>query len=130
VATKLTSDQLAGTPLKGKDDVFVGSLNKWILFYGGMTLPQGDLRKDECADLMETLGVGYQIWLGWNVRMQWSSFNKGILTLVDDITSVGNGAIYIQPKNSTRHISSNGVTCTLEYASAKDYPSIATSLKE
>ena len=28
VATNLISDQLAGTPLEGEDDVFIGSLNK------------------------------------------------------------------------------------------------------
>jgi hypothetical protein len=94
-----------------------------------MILPQGDVRTDECANLMETLGVGYQMWLAWNVRMLASSFNEAILNLVDEITSAGNGAIYIQPKNSKRHLSSNGVTSTLEYASAKDYPSIAASLK-
>ena len=58
-----------------------------------------------------------------------SSFNDAILNLVDNITSEDKGAIYIQPKGSTRHLSSNGVTSTLEYVSAKDYPSIAVNLK-
>ena len=32
VATKLTTDQLVWTPLEGQYEVFIGSLNKWILF--------------------------------------------------------------------------------------------------
>jgi hypothetical protein len=61
VATSLAPGQLLGTPLKGEYDVFVGSMNKWILFYDGMTLPQGDICTAECANLMENLGVGYPI---------------------------------------------------------------------
>ena len=95
---KPTTKQLVGIPLKGEDEVFVGSMNKWILFYNGMTLPQRDVHTAECADLMENLGVGYQIWHGWNMRIQASLLNKSILTLVDEITSAGNAVIYIQPK--------------------------------
>ena len=71
----------------------------------------------------------YQILLEQNMKMQASSFNKSILTLVDEITSDGNAAIYIQPRNSKYHLSTNYVTSTLEYALAKNQPSIATSLK-
>ena len=67
-----------------------------------MTFPQGDVHKDKAADLMETLGVGYHIWLGWNMQRQASSFNKSILTLVDEITSAGSGEIYIQPKKKLK----------------------------
>ena len=69
VTTSLTAGQLAGTPLKGDDDVFIGSLSKWIVFYDGMTLPQGGVRMNKCANLMKALSVGYQIWLRWNVKM-------------------------------------------------------------
>ena len=129
VATGLTLKQLAGTPLEGEEEVFIGSLNKWILFYDGMTLPQGDVRTVERSNLPETLGMDYHLWLGWSVRMLASFFNEAILNLVDEIMSEGNGEIYIQPKNSKRHLSSNGVTSTFEYASARDCPSIAASLK-
>ena len=67
VATSLTTNQLVGTPPKREYEVFVGSMNKWVLFYNGMKLPQGDVCTDECPNLMETLGVGYHIWLGWNM---------------------------------------------------------------
>ena len=63
------------------------------------------------------------------VRMQASSFNYAIMKLVDDITSEDKRAIYIQPKGSKRYLSSNGVTSSLEYASAKDYPSNDVNLK-
>ena len=33
VETSLTPEQLVGTPLKGEDEVFIGSMNKWILFF-------------------------------------------------------------------------------------------------
>ena len=95
VATSLTADQLLGTLLEGENEVFIGSMNKWMLFYNGMTLCQGDIRTTECANLMKTLGAEYQIWLGWNVRIQASSFNESILILVDKITSARNAAIYI-----------------------------------
>ena len=72
----------------------------------------------------------YQILLEQNMKMQASSFNKSILTLVDEITSDGNAAIYIQPRNSKYHLSTNYVTSTLEYALAKNQPSIATRLKK
>ena len=50
--------------------------------------------------------------------------------MVDEITLAGNAVTYIHPKNSKCHLSTNGATSTLEYASAKDYPSIAASLKK
>ena len=53
VATPLTASQLSGTPLEGEDQVFIGSLNKWILFYHGMKLPQGDVRTVEESNLLE-----------------------------------------------------------------------------
>ena len=61
VETSLTTEQLVGTPLEGKEEVFIGSVNKWILFFDGMTLPQGYVRTFECAKLMENLGVGYRL---------------------------------------------------------------------
>ena len=64
------------------------------------------------------------------MQMQASSFNEAILTLVDEITSAGNAVIYIQPKNSKHRLSATSVTSTLKYASAKDYTSIAASLKK
>ena len=61
VATCLTAKQLAGTPLEGDEEVFIGSLNKGILFYHGMTLPQGDVHIVEGSNMTETLGPGYQL---------------------------------------------------------------------
>ena len=129
VVTPLTASQLSGTPLEGEDQVFIGSLNKWILFYHGMKLPQGDVRTVADSNLPEALGSGYQLWMSWTVRMLAPSFNDAILNLVDDITSEDKGAIYIQTKSSTRHLSSNRSTSAFEYASAKEYPSIAANLK-
>ena len=60
VTTQLTADQLTCTPLEGEDDVFIGSMNNWILFYDGMTLLQGDVHTANCTNLMEKLGVSYQ----------------------------------------------------------------------
>ena len=57
----MTTRQLVGTPLEGEDEVFMASMNTWILFFDGMRLPQGDILTAECANLMENLGVGYQI---------------------------------------------------------------------
>ena len=62
--------------------------------------------------------------------MQVSSFNESVLTLVNEITSAGNMVTYIQPTNSKCYLSMNGATSILEYVSAKNYPSIAASLKE
>ena len=114
VATPLTIKQLAGSPLEGKDEVHIGSLNKWILFYHGMKLPQGDVRTVEESNLPEALGSGYQLWMSWIVRMLAPAYNDAILNLVDDITTQDQGAIYIQPKSSKRHLSSNGSTSTFE----------------
>ena len=50
VATSLTTKQLIGTPLEGEDEVFIGSMNNWILFYDGTALPQGDVCTAECAN--------------------------------------------------------------------------------
>ena len=61
VGTKLTSAQPKGTPVEGKGSIFVGSTNKWILFFDGMILPQGVIRTTACAGLMDNLGVGYQL---------------------------------------------------------------------
>jgi hypothetical protein len=129
VATPLTAIHLKGTPLEGEEGVFIGSLNKWILFYHGMELPQGDVRTFEDSNLPEALGSGYQLWASWIVRMLAPAYNDAILNLVDDITTKDEGAIYIQPKSSNRHLSSNGSTSAYEYASARGYPSIAANLK-
>ena len=61
VATPLTASQLAWTPIVGEDEVYIGSLNEWILFYHGMKLPQGDVRTVEDSNLPEALGLGYQL---------------------------------------------------------------------
>ena len=130
VATPLTASQLSGTPLEGKDQVFIGSLNKWILFYHGMKLPQGDVRTVEESNLLEALGSGYQLWTSWVVKMLAPAYTDAMLTLVDDITAQDQGAIYIQPKSSKRHLSSNGSTSAFTFASAREYPRIAAILRK
>ena len=50
--------------------------------------------------------------------------------MIDEILSAENAVIYIQPKNSKHRLSATSVTSTLKYASAKDYTSIAASLKK
>jgi hypothetical protein len=60
VGTKLTSKQLVGTTFEGENEVFMESMNKWILFFEGMSLPQGDVRTAERANLMDNVGVCYQ----------------------------------------------------------------------
>ena len=62
VETSLLSEQLVGTPFEGKNEVFIGSIIKRILFFNGMTLPQGYVCTAECANLMQNLSVGYQLW--------------------------------------------------------------------
>ena len=116
MATSLRTNQLFQTPMKDEDGVFVDSMNKWILLYDGMTLPRGDIHTAQCVNLMKMLGMGYQIQHGWNVQMQASPFNKHILTLVDEITSAGNAAIYTEPEYSKCHLSTNGATSTLVYS--------------
>ena len=54
VATLLTTEQLDGTPLEGEDGVYIGSLNKWIVFCHEMKLPQEDVRIVEDSNF--TLG--------------------------------------------------------------------------
>ena len=61
--------------------------------------------------------------------MQSLLLNESVVPLVDGITSAANAAAYIQPTNVKHCLSMNGTMSTLEYTSAKDYPSIAASLK-
>ena len=94
-----------------------------------MKLPQGDVRTVEESNLLEALGSGYQLWTSWVVKMLAPAYNDAMLTLVDDITAQDQGAVYIQPRSSKRHLSSNGSTSAFAFASARVYPRIAAVLR-
>ena len=60
-----------------------------------MTLLDGDIHRTECANLIETLNIGYQSWHGWNVKMQAPFLKKLVLILVNEIMLAENAIMYI-----------------------------------
>jgi hypothetical protein len=64
------------------------------------------------------------------VHIHTSLINTVVLNLSDEITLADTASTHIEPNCSKHHLSLNGTTSTVEYASAKDYPSIEAILKK